>query len=495
MSTWTSTRLHRQLLGSLALPVIAVLSLTGTGAASAVSPQAVLIVGIPNIKTHSGAVNSRLVAGPTQVIDEVGFDVIDQREPGARFGAAILSGHNLDTASPSADFGQDLIVGAPGTPGAQAKDVPGRVVLFFGSRKGFRSSNTLVLENHAEPGDEFGAALALTYRDEANTRIRDLWVGAPGHDVAGQADAGAVFHYEIGVTGVPTYLEMITQDSPKFDSEAEAGDRFGEVMAGDGIVGVPSEDVGAAKDAGAVQTLNVDDETGELVDASTYVQGKFHFKGVPEAGDRFGASIWGSAIGVPGEDVGTIKDAGAVQLFDGLIYHQNTPGIPGKAEAGDRFGAALSVGYGLQAQSGSAAECTTQSSFAVGIPGEDIGAVKDAGSILLMPTDFRTSDLESGREYCRPQMFAQGHGLPGKAEAGDQVGAAMGMREVDRGLGESRRDSVLIGVPGEDIKTTKDVGRVIYGTGKSAKVYGYSGGNVSRMRFGTVLPSGNAFFF
>jgi hypothetical protein len=501
MSTPTSTRLQKHprsgpalrviVLPVIVVPVIAALSLVGAAAASADSPASVLTVGVPNVKADSGVVYNRLAAGPTQLIDEVGFDVIGRREPGARFGAAILSGHDLDTNLRNYRGEEDLIIGAPGTPGTQTKDVPGRVVMFFGSRKGFRPSSTLVLENHAEPGDEFGAALALRYREVANTRIRDLWVGAPGHDVDGKVDAGAVYRYEISATGVPTYIETITQDNPRLDSEAEAGDRFGEVLAGDGVVGVPHEDVGALKDAGAVQYLSVDDDSGELIDTPTYVQGKGHFKDEPEAGDRFGAAVWGNAIGIPGEDVGTVKDAGAVQMGDGLIYHQDTPGIPGKAEAGDRFGAALSIGSGLQQRSGSAAECSGMSSVAVGIPGEDIGTVKDAGSIMMMPSGFRPPNLEPGIEYCRPQMFAQGHGLPGKAEAGDQVGAAMGVRARDPEQASAARDTVLIGVPGEDIAKIRDVGRVIHGTGASAKVYGYSGGNVSRMRFGTVLPSGN----
>ena len=486
-STWRRSA-GRRWWGVLLPPVIAGLSLAGAGTAVADHPDSTLTVGIPNVRVRSGVVNNRLMLGPTQVIDEVRFGVIDRREPGARFGAAILSGYDLDPKLRTGNGEDDLIVGAPGTPGSRAT---GRVEIFFGSRSGFRARNTRVLENHAKAGDEFGAALSISSREEGSTGIRDLWVGAPGHDVAGKADAGAVFRYEISATGVPTYVETITQDNPMLIGEAEAGDRFGEVLGGDGVVGVPGEDVGPLKDAGIVQFLNIDEETGKLIAAPTYTQGLGHFQDVAEAGDRFGAAIWGNAIGVPGEDVGTIKDAGAVQMFNGVLYTQNTPGIPGKAESGDHFGAALSLGYRLQTRSGPPSECDEMSSVAVGIPGEDVGAAKDAGSIVLMSSGFEPINLKPGREYCPPRMFSQGHGLPGKAEIGDHLGAALGVRLGDPEQGNRRRDILLIGVPGENVGTTKDVGRVIAGTGKSAKSFGYSGGNISRMRFGTVLPSGN----
>lgn len=57
-------------------------------------------------------------------------------------------------------------------------------------------------------------------------------------------------------------------------------------------------------------------------------------------------------VGVPGEDVGTVKDAGGYVtmngtedgLYGGLARSQSTPNMPGTAEAGDRFGAQLAVG-------------------------------------------------------------------------------------------------------------------------------------------------------
>ncbi|MFD6284802.1 FG-GAP and VCBS repeat-containing protein [Streptomyces sp. NPDC060205] len=84
--------------------------------------------------------------------------------------------------------------------------------------------------------------------------------------------------------------------------------------------------------------------------------------GAAEAGDDFGAALSAGdlngdsrpelVVGVPGEDVGTVQDAGGYVtmngtehgLYGGLARSQSTPNMPGTAEAGDRFGAQLAVG-------------------------------------------------------------------------------------------------------------------------------------------------------
>ncbi|MEU7580847.1 hypothetical protein AB0B50_24945 [Streptomyces sp. NPDC041068] len=85
--------------------------------------------------------------------------------------------------------------------------------------------------------------------------------------------------------------------------------------------------------------------------------------GAEESGDRFGESVAVGdvtgdgyadiAVGVPGEDVRTVADAGAVVLVrggkDGVTgtgaqaFHQDTAGVPGVAEKNDAFGAAVAL--------------------------------------------------------------------------------------------------------------------------------------------------------
>ncbi|MFF7392162.1 FG-GAP repeat protein [Streptomyces scabiei] len=116
--------------------------------------------------------------------------------------------------------------------------------------------------------------------------------------------------------------------------------------------------------------------------------------GSAEDGDDFGAALSAGdldgdhrpelVVGVPGEDVGTVKDAGGYVVMNGtenglhggLARSQSTPNMPGAAEAGDRFGAQVTVGDynrdGLW-------------DTAVSAPGENAGEPK-SGGVWFVPT-------------------------------------------------------------------------------------------------------------
>jgi FG-GAP repeat len=84
----------------------------------------------------------------------------------------------------------------------------------------------------------------------------------------------------------------------------------------------------------------------------------------PEAGDSFGFALASGdfnndgfadlAVGVPGEDVGNIRDGGAVNVLYGSAskltgtgsqtFTQDTSGVGSSAEPGDFFGSALAAG-------------------------------------------------------------------------------------------------------------------------------------------------------
>ena len=67
------------------------------------------------------------------------------------------------------------------------------------------------------------------------------------------------------------------------------------------------------------------------------------------------------AVGVPGENVGTVANAGAVNVIYGSatglhaagnqLWHQDRASVEGLAESGDRFGAALSASPSTEARS------------------------------------------------------------------------------------------------------------------------------------------------
>ncbi|MGW6062647.1 FG-GAP repeat protein [Streptomyces sp. NPDC055189] len=138
--------------------------------------------------------------------------------------------------------------------------------------------------------------------------------------------------------------------------------------------------------------------------------------GTAEPGDDFGAALSAGdlngdsrpelVVGVPGEDVGTVKDAGGYVtmngtehgLYGGLARSQSTPNMPGTAEAGDRFGAKVAVGDynrdGLR-------------DTAVSAPGENAGEPR-SGGVWFAPSS--TEETYPAGKSLTPFGFALPHG-------------------------------------------------------------------------------------
>jgi hypothetical protein len=479
---------------------VVVAVLLGSAGAAAADPQDfTLMAGVPsrllNGADQPGWISAWIRTGGRLTVTEQMFSLGDgQGDDTARFGRAMLI-HDLNH-----DGFDDLIAGAPGSPGKGPEDVPGHVNIIFGSADGLTSTGAITLTTQADPGDEFGTSLSLSTRttwEGSRSPNLDLWVGAPGHDVGGKADAGAIFRYTIRDDGpgnrTASFMQMITEGGV-VPGSAEAGDRFGEVLTGYAdngtVVGVPREDVGSRKDAGAMVRLRIDDEAGWVANSPSWTQNSPGVPGVAEAGDRFGASVaaHGRVVGVPGEDIGTIKDAGGVQLFTDSVYpnvfslvpsvaySQSSAGIPGINETGDLFGASVTTGV---------FQCLEHNSIAIGAPGEDVGAIRNAGTVtmVLLP--------ESGVKLkdCPAKGFSQGNGLPGTAEIGDQLGTAVSKQPGDPELEEDMRDAVVIGVPGENVGKLADAGWIVLGTGSAARNYGFRASAIQNLRLGSFFPS------
>ncbi|WP_327348253.1 FG-GAP repeat protein [Streptomyces europaeiscabiei] len=138
--------------------------------------------------------------------------------------------------------------------------------------------------------------------------------------------------------------------------------------------------------------------------------------GAAEKGDDFGAALSAGdlngdsrpelVVGVPGEDVGTVKDAGGYVtmngtehgLHGGLARSQSTLNMPGTAEAGDRFGAQVAVGDynrdGLW-------------DTAVSAPGENAGEPR-SGGVWFAPSS--TEETYPPGKSLTPFGFALPHG-------------------------------------------------------------------------------------
>ncbi|KUL61763.1 FG-GAP-like repeat-containing protein [Streptomyces sp. NRRL S-1521] len=104
-------------------------------------------------------------------------------------------------------------------------------------------------------------------------------------------------------------------------------------------------------------------------------------------------------------------------------FDQDLPGVPGAEEDGDRFGGAVAVG-----------DVTGDgyADIALGVSGEDVKAVTDAGAVVLVRGG------KDGVTGTGAQAFHQDTaGVPGVAEAGDQFGAAVALLDV---TGDGRAD-------------------------------------------------------
>jgi hypothetical protein len=307
----------------------------------------------------------------------------------------------------------------------------------------------------------------------------DIAVGAPGESVGNIVSAGAVnvlFGSGGGLSG--TGSQLFHQDVGSIGSNAEVNDSFGEALAvgdfdDDGFddlaVGVPGESVGTIEAAGAINVLF--GTAGGLTTAGSQL---FHqnvagigsnaeafdlFGFVLAAGDLNGDGKDDLAVGVPFEGVGTVEQAGAVNVLFGTpsgltatgsqLFHQNVVGVPGSAEPFDNFGWSLAVGDFNDSGVGD---------LAVGVPGEGVGTTVAAGAAHVLfggPT---------GLSGAGSQFFTQNTaGVGSDAEDSDSFGSALAAGDFNaNGVAD-----LGIGASGESVGAVPGAGaiNVLYGSG------------------------------
>jgi hypothetical protein len=346
--------------------------------------------------------------------------IVGTSEAGDRFGAAVHVGRTS---------GGDawLAIGAPGEDISAANGAGAVTIVLLGAVSSFSVyQGKSGLPGTPESADAFGAALA-------DFGLGGLAIGAPGEDIGAAVDAGHVIGMAATIGGLPGSAAETgyQQGVGGVPGTNEPGDRFGAALYGrleNALsIGVPGEDVGSANGAGAVIDSPVPGQMG--VTATSWYQGKSGLPGTAESGDAFGAALSATnggslVVGAPGEDVGSIADAGIIHVLRSAggmnysltsslsqVFHCDTANVPGIAEAGDRFGASL--GEAL-------------SRVLVGVPGEDVGSVGGAGAIVVLDADA-LSVLPPGASE---QITQDVPGVDSTAEAGDAFGASVAGRQV-----------------------------------------------------------------
>ena len=395
-------------------------------------------------------------------------------------GASIGGSGDSDRCDIDGDGYGDLVIGAPGE-SVGAIGGAGAFHVIYGSASGpsVTGDQAFSQETHgvggvAEVGDFLGVVTVCADLD--GDGFADVVVGAPYEDIGVKVNAGSIHimygsHGGLSTGSAAARSVAWHQDTPGVKGVAEASDGFGNALAigdfnGDGnpdlAVGVSGEAIGSVAGAGAVHLFVGTSSGPSVVGNSALHQARPGVRGAVEEDDRFGSNLAVGdfdadgyadlAIGVPFEDIGSLIDAGAVQIIPGgpsglsvagdYSIHQNSPGFAGGSEPGDRFG-----------------DFTTTGDFdgdgfddlAVGVPFEDIGPVTDAGATQVVYGS--RAGLTGARDVAYHQDTP---GVRGVVEPGDRFGGKLVAGDFDA----NGRDDLAISSPFEDVGSVVDAGTV-----------------------------------
>ena len=352
--------------------------------------------------TGQGSVGTFWIRGSLHIIygSASGLAITPSLDNQHTIGHQITFYSTLETGDFNNDGRDDLAAGDPGDfccSGA-AGSGGGRVAVFYGGTGGFAenasgrmtTSQNLKqgianIEGVSASGEAFGSAFASG--DFNGDAYGDLAIGDPNEGFAGGA-VNVIYGSASGLSATIVLSDQLfTQDSPNVEGTSETWDRFGTALAagdfnGDGkddlAVGSPDEDVGPIVDAGSSNVIYGSAPAGlsptAVLPDRVLDQNSANVEGTSEATDAYSSSGTGSggfaaaitagdynndgrddlAIGVPGEDVGMVVDAGSSNVIYGSasgisatavlldrVLDQNSIDVEDSCETGDRFGHAL----------------------------------------------------------------------------------------------------------------------------------------------------------
>ncbi len=425
----------------------------------------------------AGAVNviyggvSGLSATGNQYWSQDSPGILDQCESADRYGDALAVGDF------NGDGFDDLVVGIQ-LEGVGTVEHAGAVNVLYGSMGGLDAAtdqlwdqNSTGVLDSAEKDDLFGKALAVG--DFNGDGFDDLAIGVPGETIGPQEAAGAVnVLYGTAAGLAATGNQFWHQNSAGIEERSESQDLFGDSLAagdfdGDGFadlaIGVPGESVGNLVEAGAVNVLYGTSKGLSATNGQLWHQNSNEVFGVAERQDFFGSVLTVGdfdndgysdlVVGVPKEDVGSVVNAGAVNVLYGAVgglgaignqsWHQSTGVVLGDDEQNAYYGSSLSAGD---------FDGDGYDDLAVGIPQATVSDITEAGAvgILFGGKVVGLTDTDN-------QLWNQGtSNAVENAESYDHFGHALAAGDFDGdGVNE-----LAIGVVHEDLGDISTAGAV-----------------------------------
>nr|WSY53143.1 trypsin-like serine protease [Streptomyces sp. NBC_00886] len=261
---------------------------------------------------------------------------------------------------------------------------------------------------------------------------------------------GGCFGTDTGVTSTGAIAARVDDLSAWVSATVDAvpATDFNCDGVGDTAISDPGATVGGDAGAGLVRIVYGGGKgTAEINQDLDWVSG------AAEAGDRFGESIatfdydedgcTDLAVGTPAEDIGTVADAGMVDILHGatgglgtgtvkdthLEQGAGTGALAASAsETGDRMGHALAAG----------ATAVGEPFLVIGVPGEALGSLAKAGNVIYL---HGTTNIAVNQDAT---------GVDGAAEAGDGFGTSVA----------ADANHIAVGAPGDAIGADANAGNL-----------------------------------